>query len=194
MFYCFLNVLIFPLKMTSTIAGCDHLQYICFWYYTLDAEESGFSVFIAVSFSYEADRLLHVVLVLRLLVIAPFSNFLSYLSENKCFRGNELLHFRLSIAFYLFLKSHHSCGNTLESFHLGPQTLLFNFVQSHVLLISCLEVQASLFTTSSPLSPLHLEGNVSLCRKLGRVSLQIVCKLYGDSTRLLILNTSDLLK
>lgn len=60
--------------MTSTIAGCDHLQYICFWYYTLDAEESGFSVFIALSFSYEADRLLHVVLVLRLLVIAPFSS------------------------------------------------------------------------------------------------------------------------
>lgn len=118
MFYCFLNVLIFPLKMTSTIAGCDHLQYICFWYYTLDAEESGFSVFIAVSFSYGADRLLHVVLVLRLLVIAPFSNFLSYLSDNKCFRGNELLHFRLSITFYLFLKSHQASTLDLRHYYL----------------------------------------------------------------------------
>lgn len=54
-----------------------------------------------------------------------------------------------SILIYLFLNIRHSRGSTLESctssgFLLKPQTLLFNFVQSGFLLISCVEVQASL--------------------------------------------------
>lgn len=132
-----------------------------------------------------------VLIFLFLVVFCFYVNFDSKLWCTGNLSGEIIFcYFRPACLFYLlFLKLLWS----LLASSFSIQTLLFNFIWSDFLLVSCLRGAGFCLITSSPLS-LHLELSVfTYAEKPWRGSAQIIGKLYGAPTRLLVLNYSDLL-
>lgn len=132
-----------------------------------------------------------VLIFLFLVVFCFYVNFDSKLWCTGNLSGEIIFcYFRPACLFYLlFLKLLWS----LLASSFSIQTLLFNFIWSDFLLVSCLRGAGFCLITSSPLS-LHLELSVfTYIEKPWRGSAQIIGKLYGAPTRLLVLNYSDLL-